>query len=243
MKSRRESIEMLYSPYLIYEDKKKKIHNFFLHQCCTSAVTCNQSKYRINIEWTGFNADLVKIEKSGEDIVVIGSGMSDEVKSEADEKQAVYESDKQQLQFKQLFTLPKYVEVDKLITLVDSIQILVIEIPTKDDYFIIRNLFDGTLKQIFIEMSVSEGLDVNKLKVTCQGRSLFVYAEDEIEESLSSRVLNRSYFRKCVLPENTCFNESNCIYDKSSNRLSFKAPLVEAILPEAEQIEIVIHHK
>lgn len=168
-------------------------------------------KYRVTVDIFGYHPKSVTIEIKEEKLMVVSA------RHLARNEQGVEYTVKE---FKKTYKVPDNAIVENLTSYVAEGRFLVIEIPLRQQEAIAapEPVDDKMFK---ISCILPEGLDTNKLNVSCKGHDLTVKAEDnkENEKSVSSVFFYQNY----KLPENADVSAIKCVL--SENRLNIQAPL------------------
>jgi HSP20 family molecular chaperone IbpA len=175
-------------------------------------------KYRVTVDVTGYTPKSIKTEFKDGNLIV----------SANEEHKSDKTGDYMVQQFKKTFKLPKNAETDKMASFVAGGQ-LVVEVPlrvartgtTGEDLFpyTVDNK-DGT-KTVKMTCTVPQGIEPNKINVTCKDRDLIIRAEDKMEKpDYKSKIM---YYKRCTFPELTDFTEMKCMLD--NGKLLVEAPI------------------
>ena len=176
-------------------------------------------KYRISLDFAGYNPKSIKTEVQDGKLCVIGK---EEIKDE--------KGDYSCKEFRKTFDLPDNAETDKLVSFVTRQGNIVVEMPLKggDDKpaSVEEDLFPKIVdskegdKQIVMKCNLPK-CDPSKLTVTVKDRDVIIKAED-IQDT-EDKYSRRCYFKRFSMPERADLNAMKCNFE--NNLLTLEAPL------------------
>lgn len=208
----------------------------FLQQLVAPAVPRVPHKYRIAVDCSGYNPKSIKTELSADKSKLVVSA------KEGDSTAVNEDGDYSMKEFRRTYKLPGDVEAEKMVSFVTGEGHLVIEFPIKraeEEKKMSSPMFPTIIeengkKMVKVSLDVPEGVDPNKITVTCKDRDVIVQAEEKTEKP--DGVSQFFYYRRSTLPENTDFNALKCSLDK--NKLSIEAPINPDLKPGVRTIPI-----
>lgn len=194
----------------------------FLRQLVAPVVPRVPHKYRIAVDCAGYNPKSIKTELSADKTKLVVSAKEGETAANEDGDFSVKE-------FRRTYTLPKDVEVDKMVSFVTGEGRLVVEFPLKlEEKKNVSNneslpviAEENGKKHVKVNFEVPNGIDPSKISVSCKDRDLIVQAEDKVEKP--DGVSQFYYYRRSTLPENTNFDGLKC--KLVNNKLMIEAPI------------------
>lgn len=212
----------------------------FLRQLVAPSVPRVPHKYRITVDCHDYNPKSIKTELSEDKTKLVVSAR------EGDKTSTNEDGDYSVKEFRRTYKLPKDVESDKMVSFVTGEGRLVIEFPIKRDEKKAANnnndvsnslpviAEENGKKLVKVNFDVPEGIDPNKITVTCKDRDLIVQAEDKVEKP--DGVSQFFYYRRSTLPDNTDFNGLKCSLE--NNKLVVQAPIDPELKPAYRTIPI-----
>ena len=173
-------------------------------------------KYRITLDCRGYNEQSIKTEVKYNVLSISGSEGDQSTKESTD--YSVRE-------FKKTYELPSYVDTQRLVSFMTLDGTLVVEFPWKQEFVTndLAPVVDQTNKQVTMNVTVPEGIDPNKLHVTCKDHDLIVRADYRVKNADGSTRSRVHYLRRATLPENTDISGLKC--EAENNQLKICAPL------------------
>jgi HSP20 family molecular chaperone IbpA len=173
-------------------------------------------KYRISLDCSGYNEQSIKTEVKDNLLTISGSEGDQSKKGQTD--YSVRE-------FKKTYELPDYVDTKRLVSFMTDDGTLVVEFPWKQEFVTndLAPVVDQANKRVTMNVTVPEGIDPNKLHVTCRDHDLIVRADYRVKNADGSTRSRVHYLRRATLPENTDISGLKC--EAENNTLKICAPL------------------
>ena len=179
-------------------------------------------KYRVTVDCAGYSPTALKTEIKEGKLCVHG-------KEESKDKSGDFSTK----EFRKTYKLPENAETDKMVSFVTPLGQMVVEVPLKSETTTtggLEDLFPQIIdtkegKTVQMSCTVPQGVDPNKLQITCKDRDLIIKGED-VQEKPDS-ISRMHYYKRCTMPENTDFDALKCVME--NNKLKIEAPIYPAL--------------